>query len=65
MPAERYEGWAFGKGDFYRDPNGLVDLAALQSNMEAAAKLKVIPKALDAKKFADLSLVREAAARIK
>jgi NitT/TauT family transport system substrate-binding protein len=65
VPAERYEGWAFGKGDFYRDPNGLVDLAALQSNMEAAAKLKVIPKALDAKKFADLSLVREAAARIK
>jgi NitT/TauT family transport system substrate-binding protein len=65
IPAEKFEGWAFTKGDFYRDPNSIVDIAALQSNMEAAAKLKVIPRALDAKKFEDLSLAREAAARIK
>jgi NitT/TauT family transport system substrate-binding protein len=65
IPPEKFEGWAFGKGDFYRDPDSIVDIAALQSNMEAAAKLKVIPRALDAKKFEDLSLVREAGARIK
>jgi NitT/TauT family transport system substrate-binding protein len=65
IPAAKFQGWLFGKGDFYRDPDGLVNMAALQSNMEAAAKLKVIPRALTAKNYEDLSLAREAAKRIK
>lgn len=65
IPAQKFEGWAFGKGDFYRDPNATVDMDALQSNIEAAAKLKVIPRPIVAKDYADLSLAREAAARIK
>jgi NitT/TauT family transport system substrate-binding protein len=65
IPAAKFEGWAFGKGDFYRDPNAMVDIKALQSNMAAAAKLKVIPREIDAEKYADLSLARDAAARIK
>jgi len=65
IPPEKFEGWAFGKGDFYRDPNAMVDVAALQSNIAAAAKLKVIPREVVAKNYEDLSLAREAAARIK
>jgi sulfonate transport system substrate-binding protein len=65
IPAEKFEGWAFGKGDFYRNPNAMVDMAALQSNIAAAAKLKVIPREVVAKNYEDLSLAREAAARIK
>jgi NitT/TauT family transport system substrate-binding protein len=65
IPPEKFAGWAFGKGDFYRDPNALVDMTALQSNIAAAAKLKVIPREIVAKTYEDLSLVREAAARVK
>ena len=65
IPAAKFEGWAFGKGDFYRDPDTMVDMAALQSNIDAAAKLKVIPRPITAKDYADLSLAREAAGRIK
>jgi NitT/TauT family transport system substrate-binding protein len=65
IPAATFKGWLFTKEDFYRDPNGLVDLAALQKNIEAAAKLGVIPRPITAKNYEDLSLAREAAARIK
>ena len=65
IPAAKFEGWLFGKGDFYRDPNAMVDMDALQSNIVAAAKLKVIPREIVAKNYEDLSLAREAAKRIK
>ena len=39
-------------------------MKALQSNVDAAARLKVIPHAVDMSKYADLSLVKEAAARL-
>ncbi len=65
IPAKVFGDWVFSKGDFYRDPDGLVDMTALQSNVEAAARLKVIPRSVDMSKYADFSLVKEAAARIK
>jgi sulfonate transport system substrate-binding protein len=57
--------WAFTKRDFYRDPNGLPNLAMLQSNVDAVHDVGFIKTSLDITKFADLSLVKEAAARIK
>ncbi len=65
IPEKVFKGWLFSKGDFYRDPDGLVDMKALQSNVNDAARLGVIPKAVQMDKYADFSLVKEAVARIK
>ena len=65
IPAATFKGWLFTKDDFYRDPNGLVDLDALQRNVQTAKDLGVIPGVIDAKKHGDFSLARAAAARLK
>ena len=64
VPPERF-GWLFTKQDYYRDPNGLPDLAALQNNVNTAADLGFLKPGLDVSKYADLSIVKEAAARLK
>jgi NitT/TauT family transport system substrate-binding protein len=64
-PPAALEGWIFTKKDFYRDPNGLVDLDALQRNVNTMKEIGVIKDGMDIKQFADLSLVKEAAARLK
>ena len=64
IPPERLD-WAFTKKDLYRDPNGVPDVAMMQHNIDTVYKLGFIKSPLDAGKFFDLSLVKEAAARIK
>ncbi len=62
IPAPVYQSWLFTKGgDFYHDPNGTPDLAALQANIETQRELGFLKGDLDAKKLADLSYVEEAA----
>jgi NitT/TauT family transport system substrate-binding protein len=66
QPVERFASWAFTeKGDFYRDPAGRPDLKALQANVALTNKLGFIPAALDIAKYADLSFIDAAAARLK
>jgi NitT/TauT family transport system substrate-binding protein len=64
VPPERF-GWLFTKQDYYRDPNGLPDLAALQRNVDTTVELGFLKSSFDVKKFADLSIVEEAAKRLK
>ncbi|MGE0627561.1 MAG: ABC transporter substrate-binding protein [Hyphomicrobiaceae bacterium] len=64
VPPERF-GWLFTKADYYRDPNGKPDLAALQRNVDTVAELGFFKSKLDVKKYADLSLVEEAVKRLK
>ncbi|HEY3918697.1 MAG TPA: ABC transporter substrate-binding protein [Stellaceae bacterium] len=64
-PASLWNSWLFTKGDLYHDPNGLPDLDALQNNINAAHGLGFVPAELDPHQYADLSLVQEAAARLK
>ncbi|MGC1466132.1 MAG: ABC transporter substrate-binding protein [Pseudolabrys sp.] len=63
-PKERF-GWLFTKQDNYRDPNMLPDLDALQRNVDTVRDLGFVKKHIDIKKYADLSIVREAAKRLK
>lgn len=63
-PASRF-GWLFTKQDNYRDPNMLPDLEALQHNVDTVRDLGFVKKKIDIKKYADLSLVKEAAKRLK
>ena len=63
-PPERF-GWLFTKNDTYRDPNLMPDLDALQRNVDTMQELGFVKKKIDIKKYADLSLVEEAAKRLK
>jgi sulfonate transport system substrate-binding protein len=64
QPADRF-GWVFTKQDFYRDPNLVPNLAALQHNVDTVQELGVVKARLDVKAHSDLSIVRAAAARLK
>lgn len=55
----------FTRNDWYRNLDGLPDLEALQKNVDAQKELGFIKADFDVRKSADLSLVREAAARLK
>ena len=63
-PPERF-GWLFTKQDYYRNPDMLPNLDALQSNINTTHELGFIKAPLDVKKYTDLSLVQEAAKRLK
>ncbi len=64
QPADRF-GWLFTKGDYYRDPKLLPDLDALQRNVDMTKNLGFINASLDVRTHADLTLVEEAAKRLK
>src|SRR5262245_27752287 len=64
QPPERFD-WLFTNRDCYHDPNMLPDLAALQKNVDMTKDLGFIRGNLDVKKYADLSIVEEAAKRLK
>ena len=64
QPADRFS-WVFTKQDFYRDPNLLPNLKALQSNVNMTRELGFVKIDIDVPKFADLSFVEEAAKRLK
>jgi NitT/TauT family transport system substrate-binding protein len=63
-PPERF-GWLFTKQDYYRNPNMLPNLNALQSNIDTTHELGFIKAKMDVKKYADLTLAEEAAKRLK
>jgi sulfonate transport system substrate-binding protein len=64
QPAERF-GWLFTNNDYYRDPNMLPDLAALQRNVDMTRDLGFVKGNLDVKAYSDLTIVTEAASRLK
>ncbi len=65
-PPDRYASWLFTKGgDFYHAPDGMPDLKALQRNIDLQQQLGFLRAKLDVNKYADLSLVKEAAAKAK
>jgi len=63
-PPERF-GWVFTKNDAYRDPNMMPDLAALQRNVDMTKDLGYAQASFDVKAYSDLSMVEEAAKRLK
>ena len=64
VPADRF-GWLYTKKDYYRDPDMMPDLVALQKNVDVAVDLGIFKSSVDVKKHSDLSLIQEAAKRLK
>ncbi len=66
QPAESLDPWLFRKGaDYYRDPDGKPDLVALQANIATQRELGFLKTDLDVKAYTDLSVVADAAKRLK
>jgi NitT/TauT family transport system substrate-binding protein len=64
QPVERF-GWLFTQRDYYRSPDMLPNLDALQKNVDMTKDLGFVRASVDVKKHADLSIVQEAARRLK
>jgi sulfonate transport system substrate-binding protein len=63
VPPERTE-WAFTNRDQYRDPNGMPNIRALQANLEQQKQLGFLKEDIEVRKYADLSMVEDAAKRL-
>jgi len=68
-PPDRWDSWLFKKdgqnGDYYHNRDGKLDLDALQTAIDTQVKLGFLKQTLDIRKFTDLSVVEEAAKRLK
>jgi sulfonate transport system substrate-binding protein len=64
QPPERYD-WVFTAQDYYRDPDMLPALDALQKNIDLVRDLGFVKDDLDVTQYTDLTLIDEAAARLK
>jgi sulfonate transport system substrate-binding protein len=64
QPADRF-GWLYTKNDYYRSPDMLPDLPALQKNVDMTKELGFVNASFDVKTHSDLSMVQEAAKRLK
>jgi NitT/TauT family transport system substrate-binding protein len=58
---ENMSAWLFTDRDHFRDPNGVPNLAAVQANIDQMAKMGFLKGSIDVAKYADLSIVRDAA----
>ncbi len=63
QPESVFADWIFTGDDYYHDPDARPNLAALQSNLSVQKELGFLKSDIDASRFADLSLVDEAAKR--
>ena len=64
QPPVRF-GWLFTKQDYYHNPDMMPNLDALQQNVNMTKDLGFVQSGFDVKTHADLSLIEEAAKRLK
>jgi sulfonate transport system substrate-binding protein len=64
-PESEFIDWVYTHHDYYYDPNALVDVQRLQRNVDTLKEAGVIPEAIDVTPYVDMSLAKEAAARVK
>ncbi len=63
-PTAAYAGWLLSRNDYYRDPNGLVDAAMLQKNIDTLYDMQFIKKPLALGAYLDSSYVEQAKQRL-
>jgi NitT/TauT family transport system substrate-binding protein len=65
VPVEVLDRYLFTKKDNYRNLDGLPDLKVIQDNMRAQKEIGLAKSEININDYADLSLVKEAAERLK
>ena len=64
QPPQRFDSWLFTKRDYYRNPDGLPNLKALQANFRIQKELNFLKIDINAKAYTDLGPVEAAAKRL-
>lgn len=64
VPVERLDKSTYNANDVYFDRNGLPDMKALQSDVDAAADLGFLKKRIDLSPYTDLSVIEDALKRV-
>jgi len=64
QPKEQLDPWLFTKQDFYRAPDGMLDISVLQHNIDKMVELGFLKTSIDAKKYQDFSIVKDAGTRL-
>jgi sulfonate transport system substrate-binding protein len=64
QPAERFA-YVFTEMDYYHDRNMLPNLDALQKNIDLTEDLGYISGSIEVRRYADLSIIKEVAERLK
>lgn len=59
-----YQDWAFTKRDYFRNPQAIPNLEALQTNVDLQKALGFLRAGVEVHQYADLSLAKEAAERL-
>jgi NitT/TauT family transport system substrate-binding protein len=65
IPPERFQGWLFTSKEYGRSRDLAPDLKALQANIDQTRTMGFLRAPLDVQRYSDLSLIQEAAARLK
>jgi NitT/TauT family transport system substrate-binding protein len=63
QPEANFADWLFTHDDYFHDPDARPNLKALQANLTVQKDLGFLKQDIDVAKYADLSLVDEAAKR--
>jgi len=65
LPLESFHGWAWlREKDYYRDPDAMPDLAALQKDVRLLQEYGFLNATFDVQKYADLSFIQGARRRL-
>ena len=65
LPPTAFETWLFTRKEYFRDPNGMIDVKALQLTFDVQKDLGFLKTNIDAQRYVDLSLIEEAGKRLK
>jgi NitT/TauT family transport system substrate-binding protein len=65
IPVAALDPWVYTHGDYYFEPNAMVDVDRLQKNVALMKEAGIVPQAIDVRPYVDMSLAQEAAARVK
>jgi ABC-type nitrate/sulfonate/bicarbonate transport system substrate-binding protein len=65
LPVSAFETWLFTRKDYYRDPAGRIDVGSLQTTYDVQKDLGFLKTNIDAKRYVDLSVIEDAAKRLK
>jgi NitT/TauT family transport system substrate-binding protein len=64
QPPERFAAWLFERGDYFRDPNMLPNIEALQSNIDLQRQAGFLRGPINIRENVDLSVINEASRRL-
>jgi sulfonate transport system substrate-binding protein len=64
VPAAQYAGWLFDKGDYYHNPDALINEKVLKANLQLCYELGILSKPVDPGNYLDESIVQDARKRL-